>query len=158
MKPSDLIKTAKILSSGHRSRPRQSDLLRATSTAYYAVFHTLARNCADMVVGSSKGATRSENAWKQVYRAVEHRATKNACQDRNMIGRFPNTIQDFASAFTTLQSKRHSADYDPHVTAYKDTVEIDIALAEQAIEDLKCTSIKDRRAFAAYILLKIRKN
>ena len=63
MQPLDLIASAeRMLGKGQRSNPRQSDLKRAMSTAYYAVFHALCRNCADSLVGKTR-VSRSQPAW-----------------------------------------------------------------------------------------------
>jgi hypothetical protein len=48
--PLDLLKTASDLSHA-RGKPRQSNLKRSIITCYYALFHTLARSCADLVIG-----------------------------------------------------------------------------------------------------------
>ena len=52
MNPQDLISGARLLAQGNgrRGRPRQADLCRAVSTAYYALFHTLAGCGADPAV------------------------------------------------------------------------------------------------------------
>lgn len=154
LQPRDLIKTANKLVPS-RGRPRQSDLLRATSTAYYALFHTLAKCCADMLVGSQQ-SRRSAAAWRQAYRALEHGAAKNACNNGNIIPRFPDDIQDFANAFVTMQDKRHSADYDPTFKATKSGVKSDVELAGDVIKRFSHAPARDRRAFAAYVLFKNR--
>jgi hypothetical protein len=55
-----------------------------------------------------------------------------------------------------MQLKRHKADYDPFEKIYKSSVLQDIADAEDVIERFRGVSIKDRRAFAAYVLFKAR--
>lgn len=155
MKPRDLIKTSRELVRASNGRPRQSNLLRATSTAYYALFHTLARSCADLLIGGP-GAARSKSAWHQVYRALEHGSCKNACKNGTKIGRFPQEIQDFANAFVSMQEKRHKADYDPHEKAFKSAVLVDIDIVEDVIANYDSAPLKDRRAFAAYVLFKSR--
>ncbi len=96
MQPLDLIKTARRLSSPRGSKkPRQSDLKRAVSTAYYAMFHAMCRNCADCLIGKTK-ALRSEPAWRQAYRAVEHSHAKNQCKNKAILAKFPQDIQHFA--------------------------------------------------------------
>jgi hypothetical protein len=55
-----------------------------------------------------------------------------------------------------MQEKRHSADYDPNERVYKSAVLLDIATVKTAIEDFERTPIKDKRAFAAWVLLKKR--
>ena len=65
-----LLTTARKLARANPRKPSQADLKRAISTAYYAVFHVLAKQCADAFAGSGPG--RSDKAWNQVYRALEH--------------------------------------------------------------------------------------
>ncbi|UWM78915.1 hypothetical protein N1937_26860 (plasmid) [Rhizobium sp. WSM4643] len=105
----DLIATARRLAKASPKRPRQSDLKRGVSTAYSALFHALARDCADLLVGT--GDTRSEPAWAQVYRTLEHGVAKNSCKAAASRG-FPGNIVSFADTFVILQEERHRADYD----------------------------------------------
>ena len=84
MQPHDLIASArKLLGEGQVGSPRQSDLKRAQSTACYAMFHALCRNCADTVVGKTK-ANRSQRAWIQAYRAMDHKHAKKQCKNSNV--------------------------------------------------------------------------
>jgi hypothetical protein len=76
--------------------------------------------------------------------------------DARAIKRFPQEIADFANTFVTLQEKRHEADYDPHATFARSSVQSDIALAEQAIDRFRSAAASDRRAFCAYVLLRRR--
>lgn len=152
MKPLDLIATAKGLAGKSGRRPRQSDLKRALSTTYYALFHTLAKSCADMLIGTN---SQTKKAWQQVYRALDHNFAKNACQHGN-ISKFPQEIQDFANAFVALQSKRHSVDYDPYSKVHKSEVLVDLANAELVINGFKSAAAKHRKAFATWVLLKQR--
>jgi hypothetical protein len=106
-----------------------------------------------MMIGA--GPHKSKPAWRQVYRALDHGFAKNACQN-NDISKFPKEIQDFANAFVALQAKRHAADYDPNAKAYKSAVETDIDTAEAVIEDFGKAPLKDRRAFSAWVLFRLR--
>ncbi len=155
MRPHDLIETALDLINSGNGNPRQSNLRRATSTAYYALFHTLAKSCADLMIGGP-GATKSKPAWQQVYRALDHRAIKSACQNKDIITQFPQQIQDFANMFVQMQEKRHRADYDPHEKSYKSTVTADVQAVEAIMTDFGRAPLKDRRAFAAWVLFKKR--
>ena len=119
------------------------------------MFHCLARCCADLLVGGSS-AIRSEYAWKQVYRALEHGTAKNACKNQVVIKKFPKDIEDFANTFVTMQAKRHKADYDPVEKFFKSSVKLEIAETEDVIKRFEGAPIKDRRAFAAFVLLKKR--
>ncbi|MCV0396030.1 MAG: hypothetical protein K5878_11745 [Rhizobiaceae bacterium] len=117
------------------------------------MFHALARNCADMMIGASK-PTRSRHAWAEVYRSLAHGAAKAACEDRKIVGRFPNEIADFAIFFAEMQSKRHAADYSPEGKFYKSAVKADIERAEKVIKDFGTATAKDRRAFASWVLFR----
>lgn len=136
-------------------KPRQANLRRALSSAYYALFHCLARDGANLVMGGT-GASRSGPAWRQVYRALEHGQARKACQRSNIVNRFPNPISDFADVFVSLQEKRHEADYDPDGRFYKSAVIQEIDNAELAIQRYNASAIKDRRAFVALVLFKSR--
>lgn len=154
MKPLDLVEVARAsLSSSSRGKPSQACLRRATSTAYYAVFHCLAREGADLLIGGFS-ANRSKPAWIQTYRALDHTSAEKACGKSNVVSKFPKGIEDFANAFRTLQKKRHSADYDPLVSFSKSGVQADIDLAELAIKTFKTEKLADRRAFCAWVLFR----
>ena len=113
MQPRDLVASArKLVGKGKIGKPRQSDLKRAMSTAYYAMFHALCRNTADCLVGKTK-ISRSQGAWRQAYRAVDHGHAKKQCKHQAVMRKFPAEIQDFANQFAEFQEKRHKADYDP---------------------------------------------
>ena len=164
MQPLDFITTARRLATGsRRGRPLETDLRRAISTAYYALFHCLANCCADTIVGSS-GSNRSRPAWNQAYRALEHGLTRRRCENRGMMARFPRDVQDFARLFVLMQKMRHAADYDPDAS---DTPELALSRdfilqlidnAEGAIRSFNQVPIADRRAFAVYVLLTVRTN
>ncbi|MFM8608617.1 MAG: hypothetical protein ACKOBC_11740, partial [Hyphomicrobiales bacterium] len=123
MKPLDLIETAKILVEARRNKPRQSDLKRALSTVYYAVFHALAHCCADSIAGTNR-RSRSDRAWQHAYRSLDHGFAKSACQNTEII-KFPSEMQDFANTFVSLQIKRHKVDYDLFEKIYKSEVLIE---------------------------------
>lgn len=108
-----------------------------------------------MLIGTNR-RKRSNAAWRQVYRAIEHGFVKNVCTKKNMIEKFPAEIVDFSVNFRNLQERRHSADYDPSFKLARSEVENDINVAEASINKLDSVEVKDRRAFAAYVLLKQR--
>ena len=128
---------------------------RATSTAYYALFHCLARACADLMVGGD-GAKKSPEAWSQVYRALSHGTAKDQCKNQKVMNKFPQEIQDFANQFVAMQTNRHEADYNPTGSYFKSAVMAHIATTERAIKDFGKATVKDRRAFAAWVLFKVR--
>lgn len=156
MKPTELIATARrTVGQSGRRRPRQSDLKRAMSTAYYAVFHQICWTIADSFIGG-QSAQRSTPAWRQAYRSLDHGFAKSQCLNRSVVSQFPQAIQDFANAFVELQIERHAADYDPLHRVVRSEVKAEIDRAEQVIKDFKNEPTKDRRAFAAWVTLKNR--
>jgi uncharacterized protein (UPF0332 family) len=155
MLPVDLIFAAHDLAHTSAGKPKQAHLRRAISTAYYAMFHTLARTSAALLIGGTN-SNRSKRAWVQTYRALEHGVAKNCCLNQKVMPHFPKPIQDFANMFVQMQLKRHDADYDPHFKAFKSAVVTDIYAVAAVLRAFDRCSKKGRRAFAAFILLKQR--
>ena len=150
----DLVATARDLVRTTRGRPRQANLRRAVSTAYYALFHCLAACCADTLVGG-KGADRDAAAWRQAYRALQHGQTRKRFETairRN----FPAEVAQFATLFVDMQIQREAADYDPYMRFSKSDVVQSIDSAEDAITQFAKAPASDRRAFAVYALLPLR--
>ncbi|MGF1502442.1 MAG: hypothetical protein ACFBSD_11555 [Paracoccaceae bacterium] len=155
LKSEDLLRTAERLVEQGRGKPREADLRRAISTAYYAVFHVLARDCADLLVGG-RGANRSLPAWQQAYRALDHAQVKQMCA-KSTFGDFSEAIKVFGNAFVTLQLQRHKADYDPLFSgATLSNATKAIAQARHSIEAYRKAPKSDRRAFCIFVTLKLR--
>ncbi len=163
MNPQDLLRIARQLASGaiggNVGRPRQTELRQAVSAAYYALFHALALCCADMLVGATP-ANRSQAAWRQAYRALEHGLAKNQCGNRSAMRRFPSEIGEFGKQFVAMQQQRHEADYDPDPEGSftRDDVLQLIEEAENAITQFNGVPARDKRAFAVYVLFRSRRN
>ena len=154
----ELIRIARALASGAlgsgRGRPRQSELRRAVSMAYYAMFHALARQSADMLVGATR-RNRSQQAWRQAYRSLEHGLAAAQCR-RPIIRRFPAEIRRFGEKFVDLQRMRHDADYDPDVSYTRlDALRL-VEVADSAIWDFERADVVDKRAFAVYVMFRSR--
>lgn len=149
MRPADLLAQSRRLASASAKRPRDADLRRAISSAYYALFHAIARSGADLLVGST-GAQRSERAWLQVYRALQHGEAKNRCEA--LPADFSQDLQDVADAFVSLQKLRHSADYDISAIFTRGDTLNHILMAESAVQKLARSPTLDRRAFVVWLL------
>jgi len=150
----DLIALANRLASASPNKPRQADLRRGVSTAYYALFHAMAKNVADSMAGAVKGK-RSEQAWSQAYRGLQHGDAKAACEAiRNQ--NVSQDIKDCADAFVELQSARHAADYDPLHRLTRAEALLAVRRAKDAIGKLRAATTKDRRAFAVLTLIRKR--
>lgn len=150
MKPKDLLDQADHLAKRSTKRPRQADLKRAVSASYYAIFHAICQMNADALIGT--GAVRADKAWAQVYRAIDHGQAKKRCksaQDKN----FPVVLKNLAEAFINLQEHRHRADYDPFIIYKRSEVLNFVSVARTAVSGITAANIRDRRAFAAFILL-----
>ena len=160
MNSDDLLSVAEGLARGAlgsgRGRPRQVELRRAVSTAYYALFHTLAHCCADTLIGATRSENRSQPAWRQTYRALNHAQARGRCNNTEMMDRFPADIQDFGEKFVHMQLQRHDADYDPEATFTRDIVLQLIDEVSRVIALFNEADNKDRRAFAAYVMFRIR--
>ncbi|MCR9068135.1 MAG: hypothetical protein NXH79_04755 [Rhodobacteraceae bacterium] len=107
------------------------------------------------MIGTS-GSDRSLPAWRQAYRSVDHGFAKGQCRSRSVMAKFPKDIEDFGNLFVDLQDDRHRADYDPSAIFTLSDVEGAIDAAEDAIRAFRKTSVKDRRAFAAWATMKTR--
>ena len=152
----DLIAVAQELAGmPGRPPPSQASLRRAVSTTYYALFHCVAENCADMLVGTV-AINRTERAWQQAYRALQHGTLKSRCDNTRMMQTFPPEIQRLGEQILYLQPRRERADYDPSGTLEQSVVIRDIEETELRILEFRQTPELDRRAFAAYVLMPLR--
>lgn len=150
----DLLSLADRLAKASPKRPRQADLRRSISTAYYALFHALAKSGAELLVGKTK-AFRSEKAWQQMYRALDHGRAKSASEAARNLG-FPQGLKDCADSFVELQKARHDADYDPlHRPTRPEALQA-VVRARDAISKLRTAPLKHRRAFAVQLLMQKR--
>ena len=155
--PRDLIGIARLLASGSPGQPSQTELRRAVSSAYYALFHALAQSCADMLAGTGS-SVRSATAWTRVYRSLEHGHARNQCDNQSAMIEFPDGIRNFGRAFIWLQGHRHKADYDPEARFDRDEAMLLIEVSNDALIKFENTSVADRRAFAIHVLLRQRRN
>ena len=145
----ELLGTARRLAKASPKKPRQCDLKRSISTAYYALFHAIAKSNADLAMGV--GADRPTKAWAQTYRALDHNKAKKACISLRGLG-FPVELIDCGEAFVSLQQARHDADYDPLFRTSRQEALACVDTAEDAMDKLKAASRRDRLAFCAVLL------
>jgi uncharacterized protein (UPF0332 family) len=155
MKASDLISVASILVQHNPRRPSQACLKRAISSLYYAVFHSLAHSCANSFIGGMN-AGRGTEAWQRTYRSLDHRAAREAFIKTVPMSVFSLEIQAFSSTFVKMQKRRHDADYDPYARFRKSEVVSDLLEVFAVVTAFEASSLSERRAFAAYVLLKAR--
>ena len=122
--------------------PRQANLRRAISTAYYALFHAIVTDVADQLAGAGQ---RSSPQYAMVYRSVAHRDISDLCTNivKQKIpekykpfqppGGFGADLLAVANAFVDLQEKRHSADYDPLYRVTASDVDLTLQTARAAL-------------------------
>jgi len=138
------------------SRPRSSAFKRrAVSTAYYAVFHALAKSCADCLLPSSDGTT---DEYSRVYRALEHGTLKSAFGREPLKDRL--TLRKIGDLVVPLQSERHRADYLPplrNVFSQREAKKL-VDQARQAVVEIEALSPEDRRTLATYLLFRMRQS
>jgi uncharacterized protein (UPF0332 family) len=159
----DLIKVAQdLVQRGKIGAPKQAELRRAVSTAYYALFHFLSRAAANVLIGSTKSASP---AYTIVYRAFEHRRMSAACRAASKPKLDPKTsialacdafdpnLRAAAQAFVELQDRRHRADYDPNYRITRTEAQNTIALAERSIARLGLVRPEEFALFLTFLLL-----
>ena len=123
--PKSLVEQATaLLSLDARGKPRQANLRRAVSSAYYAVFHRLCIDATAEVVGVARS---KQEVGRFLARKFDHGRMKTVCGDfaagsrprlpqvlQSAPGASPTnaTLQQICLSFVALQEARHSADYD----------------------------------------------
>lgn len=145
--PHELIETCyKLVPQAAAFPTSQADMRRAISTAYYAVFHTLASSNAELIAGQPQ-SNMSSYAWERVYRRLDHGRAQNNL--RAVLNQLSPNGENFARTFIDLQNLRQEADYNPNAPiARSDTVNI-IAQAQAAISDFARLTQEERRLLAA---------
>ena len=128
----------------------ETDLRRATSTVYQALFHSLAKSCADALVGR-KVTEATETEWRRVYLALDPHSARQACTHPE-IASFRENIRGIARLFVESQDRRDAADRDPHGEWFKSEVQDRIATARQAIQAFEDADARAKRAFAVHLL------
>ncbi|MCC7491156.1 MAG: hypothetical protein IT204_02350 [Fimbriimonadaceae bacterium] len=116
-----LLEQAAHLARRQRGRPRQADLRRAVSAAYYALFHALIDASTRMALGSSPSRAPLRGV---LARCFDHGEMARACKALAG-GTLPSALQQvlpaglpspdlqrLGIAFGLLQRWRHTADYD----------------------------------------------
>jgi hypothetical protein len=117
-----LLVQARELATRDPRRPRQVNLRRAVSSAYYALFHGLIDQTCRLVLGTRQ----SDAPFRHVLgRAFTHGTMKQACTAfaggtlkasvaKGLPAGFavPSEVRAVARTFIAMQEQRHAADYD----------------------------------------------
>lgn len=116
----DLLAQADRLAHADKKRPKQANLRRAVSSAYYALFHLLVDQGSRFLISGPK----REALRHQLMRSFDHAQMKRAAQAFSTAspgqnpwraavgGTLSASLMAVAHAFVALQEARHEADYD----------------------------------------------
>ena len=161
----DLLAQARHLAGLDNKKPRQANLRRAVSSAYYALFHLI------VGAGGYEMAPANPPGLKlHVQRAFEHGAMKAVCRKfiakdyqlplgmGNLIAQpvEPQLIA-VAKTFVELQEARHQADYDLTTSFARDDVSKLIDSVEVAFREWQATDgAPNRSVFVAAMMFQKR--
>ena len=159
----DLLTQADSLLSADSRRPKQANVRRAVSSAYYALFHFLIEEATLIVVGT---AGASMPLRQLVGRGFSHTAMKSASAEMgkatpsDLLKPFwPRygvassvELQRLAAAFVELQQERHRADYDLSQPFTRDEAQALVNQAHAAIGDWNSLRNGDRELAKFYAL------
>jgi hypothetical protein len=114
----DLLEQAQVLTTTDTRRPRQVNLRRAVSAAYYALSHLLVAEATrlyvrdDWELAAKLGRTFNHGEMSEASRGFANSQVPSALQPVGIPG-FPSVdLKLVAEAFVSLQQHRHAADYD----------------------------------------------
>lgn len=151
----DFLALAETLARLEPGKPKQSSLRRAVSTAYYAVFHSVAFLCADSLISWR----RPWHFVTPIYRSLDHRKAKtvlqNVAQNPSIWGSEAALI---GGTFVLLQERRHTADYDPEPFPFgrRETLAL-VELAGKAVQASRALPADHALLLAAHLIGKERK-
>ena len=126
---------------------------RAVSTAYYAVFHALAKSCASILLPS---IARNSEVYERVYRALDHGPLKNAFTTKDGPLKHRKSLRDIGEMVIGLQGERHRADYLPPSKSIfsSDQAKTIVDQARRAVIEIENLGDDDRITLATLLLFK----
>ena len=127
---------------------------RAISAAYYAVFHSLAKLCAETLL--PEGGV--EEDVMRVYRALDHGPLRNAFSQSPL--KDHAELKEIGALVLVLQNERHRADYLPPDSKLFPEAEVRqlVAQARIAVTRIEALDSAGRRMLATCLLFKERKS
>lgn len=160
--PEHLLEQAdRLITPAGGGAPRQADLRRAISSAYYALFHAIVAEAADVFAGRTQ---RQTPRYALVYRSVDHGSLRGLCTHVRG-GKLPAKYTTYApssgfgadlkavaTALVELQEKRHSADYDPLFRATMSDAALAVVTGRTALNRFKNANRSARRSFVSLLL------
>jgi uncharacterized protein (UPF0332 family) len=164
LNPDHLFEQAERLAASRTAgAPRQVDLRRAISAAYYGLFHAVLALAADQFLGTAP-AIRKSRRYALVYRSVDHAAIRSLCVEVAKStptmkykphvpqGGFGPSLTAFAIAFQELQEARHKSDYDPLYRLKASDARSAVSTARSALRRLKKAPAPKREMFLTLLL------
>ncbi len=135
----DLLDQAEQLAQLDPRRPKQANLRRAVSSAYYALFHLLAWEASALYAAEPGMAARinrthNHGEMKKASSMIANDKLPKAVQPPSGGYTTPPDLKSVANAFVSLQQARHEADYDLSRTFRKQEALDFVESARQAFE------------------------
>ena len=135
----DLLKQAKQLTMLDPRRPKQVNLRKAVSSAYYALFHLLTSEASALYAAEFRLAARINRTFnhgemRKVSLLIANNKLPKGVQSPGASYITPMEVKTVADAFVRLQQARHDADYDLTFSlSRKEALEF-VQMASEAIE------------------------
>lgn len=142
-------------------QPRNSNLRRAVSAAYYALFHAIGWAIANQLLPA--GSLKEQAG---LTRSVDHGALRKVCgwvakaeappqhvADLVSVVRGDTVIVDLAEALLELREKRHAADYDHLADFSKEAVLNLVDSARSAVMSLEQAQAAGSATLARFLTL-----
>jgi uncharacterized protein (UPF0332 family) len=114
-----LLEQARHLTTRDAGRPRQANVRRAVSAAYYALFHFLTAKACRALLGSSPARRAIRVAFERSFNHAPMRNAARSFASGNLpgalgvvLGAVPAELRRIARAFSEAQDERHQADYN----------------------------------------------
>jgi hypothetical protein len=162
LNPDHLLEQAdRLISPPGGGAPRQADLRRAISNAYYAIFHAVATQAAD---DFARRTQRQTPRYGLIYRSIDHSSLRRLCEDvikttlpakysrYQPMGGFGPDLAAVATAIVDLQEKRHLADYDPLFRAVMSDSISAVATARAALALFRNANRTRRKIFLSLLV------
>jgi hypothetical protein len=154
-----LSQSARLVEAPERGRPRQVELRRGVSAAYYALFHEVVDQAVDHTL---KGRRPAAEVRSRLRRVVTHKAIKDAAGWLTQ-GKPPRVIEEMLAAttaprdlvlvcrlFIELQEARHRADYELTARWTLHEARLQVEKAKRAVTKIR--TLDHDSAFRVFLL------
>lgn len=159
----DLLAQATILAAMDPRRPKQTNLRRAISSGYYALYHYLVDEACRELLGTHRDKRRYRDV---LARGFDHGCMRDACSSfgggtlpKHMMKTLSPSfaispdLQDVAATFIHAQERRHLADYDRSARFARSDVEAFVHEVQFAVTRFEAIADTNLRQFFLACLL-----